>query len=183
MEETTGLPARAGAPAGGGAPGGPEGPPVQRRRRKVLLFRAAGESFALPLERVREVCARSAITRVPRAPSQVLGVMNLRGRPVVLVDLPRCLHLPGGGPDAPQMVLLDLGDQDLSVGLLAERIDQVAEMEAPGALGGPGPDGPGGAEGRDLVEVGGHVATLLDPIRLLAPALPGVASGGAGEAA
>jgi purine-binding chemotaxis protein CheW len=149
----------------------------------VLLFGVAGEWFALPLDRVREVCPRAAITRVPRAPSQVLGVMNLRGQPVVLVDLPRCLNLPGGGPDAPQVVLLDLGDQDLAVGLLADRIDQVVEVEAQGPAGGHGPEGPGGEGGPELVELGGHVATVLDPIRLLGPALPGVASGGSGEAA
>jgi purine-binding chemotaxis protein CheW len=149
----------------------------------VLLFRAAGECFALALDRVREVCPRTAITRVPRAPSQVLGVMNLRGRPVVLVDLPRCLNLPGGGPDAPQMVLLDLGDPDLAVGLLADQIDQVAEVDVQGPGGAPGPEGPAGVEGAELVEVGGHVATLLDPMRLLVPSLPGVAGGSPGEAA
>ena len=180
--EFTGPPALAGAPPAAGAPLVPEGIPTARRR-KALLFRVAGECFALPLERVREVCPRTAITRVPRAPSQVIGVMNLRGRPVVLVDLPRCLNLPGGGPDAPHMVLLDLGDQDLAVGLLADRIDQVVEMDGPGPGGTPVSGRPGGADGPDLVELGGHVATLLDPMRVLAPALPGVASGGMGEAA
>ena len=149
-------------------------------RRKVLLFRAAGEWFALPLERVREVCPRAGVTRVPRAPAPVLGVMNLRGRVVTVVDLARCLGLPAEGEAGPHLVLLDLGDPDLSVGLPADRIDQVADLD-PGAPGGSGrPEGAGGADGAELLEVGGHVATLLDPVRVLAPVLLGVPGEGSG---
>jgi len=170
------LPARAGTPAPAAA--GPALPAVPRR--KLLLFRAAGEWFAVALDRVREVCPRSSITRVPRAPAQVLGVMNLRGRAVVLVDLPRCLSLPAGGADADHVILFDLGDPDLAVGVLADRIDQVVEVEVKGPAG--SPDRGEGVEGPELVEAKGHVATLLDPTRVVAVALPGAASGGAGDA-
>ncbi len=182
MAELTGLPAGTGVPAPGGGAAAPE-PPRGAARRKMLLFRGGGEWFALALERVREVCPRGGITRVPRAPAQVLGVMNLRGRAVVLVDLPHCLGLPAGGAEAPHVVLLDLGDPDLAVGVLAERIDQVVEVEWRGPAGPAGPDGAGGVEGPELVEVEGHVATALDPMRVLAVALPGVVTGGAGDAA
>ncbi len=179
----TDLPAR--ASAGPPEPAGPGGPPpaAEVPRRKVLLFQAAGEWFALPLDRVREVCPRAAITRVPRAPAQVLGVMNLRGRAAVLLDLPRCMDLPAGEGGAEQVVLFDLGDPDLAVGVLADRVDQVVEVEMRGTAGSPGPAGSGGdGEGAELVEAKGHVATLLDPTRVMAIALPGVAGGGAGEA-
>lgn len=176
MVELSGVPARV---EGSGPGGGPQLPslPPEAPRRKVLLFRAAGEWFAMGLDRVREICPRAPITRVPRAPAQVLGVMNLRGRPVVLVDLPHCLGLRAGGADAPQVVLLDLGDPDLAVGVLAERIDQVVEVELRGG------EDAGGAEGPELVEVQGRVATLVDPVRALARALPNVAGGGPGVAA
>ena len=140
MLEVTGFPAPLGA-----APPVPAAAP----RRKVLVFRAAGEWFAVALARVREVCPRAPVTRVPRAPAQVLGVMNLRGRVVTLVDLARCLDLPADGGAGAHVVLLDLGDPDLAVGLVADRIDQV-------------------------VEIGGRAVTLLDPVQVLAQALPGV---------
>ena len=182
MAEVTGLPAALGASAPGSGPA-VSGDLPEAPRRKVLLFRVAGEWFAITLDGVREICSRTAITRVPRAPAPVIGVMNLRGRAVILLDLPRCLGLPAGGGGAPHVVLLDLGDPDLAVGVLADRIDQVVEVELRGPAGALGPDGPGGAEGPQLVEVEGHVATLLDPMRVLAQALPGVAGGGAGETA
>lgn len=175
MTDLTGLPARIGDAAVALAAPAP--------RRKVLLFRAAGEWFALPLERVREVCPRAGVTRVPRAPAPVIGVMNLRGRVVTVVDLARCLGLPADGQAGPHLILLDLGDPDLSVGLPADRIDQVAEVD-PVPPGGPyRPEGAGGADGAELLEVGGHVVTLLDPVRSLAPVLLGVPGegGAAGE--
>lgn len=175
------LPARVEAAvpeaAGRAVPAAPSG----GLRRKVLLFRTVGEWFGLPLDRVREVCSRAAITRVPRAPAQVLGMMNLRGRPVVLLDLPRCLDLPGGGGDADHVILFDLGDPDLTVGILADGVDQVVEVEVRGSEGSSGPGGDVAGEGSELVEAKGHVATLLDPVRVMAVALPGVVGGGAGE--
>ncbi len=174
LGDVTGLPARIGemgVAAGAPAP-----------RHKVLFFRAAGEWFALGLQHVREVCPRSLITRVPRAPGPVVGVMNLRGRVVTVVDLARCLDLPASGETASQVVLLDLGDPELSVGLLAERIDQVVEVEP--AFAGPPPraETAGGREGPELLDVGGRVATVLDPARVLGSLLGGVGEGmGAGQ--
>jgi hypothetical protein len=93
--------------------------------------------------------------------------MNLRGRVVTVVDLARCLDLAADGRDAPHVVLLELGDPDLSVGVLAERVDQVVDVEGRGGAGGDA----------DLLEVAGRVATRLDPARVLAPVL----AGGQGE--
>jgi len=173
MLEVTGLPAPLGA-----APPVPAAAP----RRKVLVFRAAGEWFAVALARVREVCPRAPVTRVPRAPAQVLGVMNLRGRVVTLVDLARCLDLPADGGAGAHVVLLDLGDPDLAVGLVADRIDQVVDLypdAAAGALPPAAADGGGtpGAWGKhdpQVVEIGGRAVPLLDPVQVLAQALPGV---------
>jgi purine-binding chemotaxis protein CheW len=53
-----------------------------------VVFRVAGERYALPLEAVREVVLpQPPFARVPRASVVVLGVMNLRGRVVAVVDL------------------------------------------------------------------------------------------------
>ena len=180
MAELTGSLARPGPAPPGDGPDVRE-PPRAVPRCKMLLFRAGGELFALALERVREVCPRAAITRVPRAPAQVLGIMNLRGRAITLVDLPRCLGLPAGAADPPHVIVLDLRDPELAVGVLAEGIHQVAEVELRGTGGGSGPDGFGGAEGPELVEVSGRVATVLDPVRALAGTFPGVGTAGAGD--
>ncbi len=61
---------------------------------QVVVFRLAGGEFAAPIEQVQEIIRPGAITRVPRAPDWVEGVINLRGNLVPVVDLRRRLGLP-----------------------------------------------------------------------------------------
>ncbi len=59
-----------------------------------VVFRVAGERYAIPLEAVREVVVpQPPFARVPRAPEAVRGVMNLRGRVVAVVDLAQLVGL------------------------------------------------------------------------------------------
>jgi purine-binding chemotaxis protein CheW len=57
----------------------------------------AGQLFGLPIDRVHEVFVASAITSVPLAPREVLGLLNLRGRVITAVCLRRRLGLPDPG--------------------------------------------------------------------------------------
>jgi purine-binding chemotaxis protein CheW len=54
---------------------------------QYLTFRLDEELFALEIEKVREVLDITAITRVPRMPGFMLGVINLRGSVAPVVDL------------------------------------------------------------------------------------------------
>lgn len=55
--------------------------------RRILMFKLSGERFGLPLEAVDEVRRLPGkLTRLPKAPPFVLGVMNLRDRAVPVVD-------------------------------------------------------------------------------------------------
>lgn len=52
-----------------------------------LVFALGATEYAMPVERVREIIGLLPITRVPRLPESVRGVVNLRGRVVPVVDL------------------------------------------------------------------------------------------------
>ena len=54
---------------------------------QYLTFRLGEEVFALDISQVREVLDYTAITRVPRMPEFMRGVINLRGSVVPVVDL------------------------------------------------------------------------------------------------
>jgi purine-binding chemotaxis protein CheW len=54
----------------------------------------AGQTFGVAIGRVREVFAPERLTRVPLAPREVSGVLNLRGRIVTAVDMRERLGLP-----------------------------------------------------------------------------------------
>ena len=61
-------------------------------QRRLLVFRLGNTRLALPLSAVREVVeVPTLLSKVPRAPAALLGIMNLRGRVVAVVDLAQAL--------------------------------------------------------------------------------------------
>ncbi|MFZ5693573.1 MAG: chemotaxis protein CheW [Pseudomonadota bacterium] len=83
--------------------------------------------FGLPISRVQDVFVLHQMTRVPLAPDDIAGVINLRGRIVTAIDLRRRLGLPG-----------DPGRGAMAVGIESEGesyglvIDGVGEVIKPG---------------------------------------------------
>jgi chemotaxis signal transduction protein len=59
----------------------------------ALLIPVGDDTYALPLDRVREVAVEPRVTELPTAPPAVLGVFNLRGEIVPLFDTGRLLGL------------------------------------------------------------------------------------------
>ncbi len=68
----------------------------------VLTLTVAGQLCGVPVLAVRDVLGPQTITRIPLAPPEVAGSLNLRGRIVTAIDLRRRLSLasrpPGGKP-------------------------------------------------------------------------------------
>lgn len=62
--------------------------------RQVLTFQLENEIFGVDILRVREIRGWSAVTGVPETPAHVLGVLNLRGAIVPVIDLRARLGLP-----------------------------------------------------------------------------------------
>ncbi len=54
---------------------------------KYLTFHLAGEVYGLPILKVQEIIRMMKITRVPRAPGFVLGVVNLRGKVIPIINM------------------------------------------------------------------------------------------------
>lgn len=102
-----------------------------------VLFSVGGERCGLPLQSVREVVLPPPrFTHVPRAPSVVAGVMNLRGRVVLVVKLAGLLGTAAPGtPATERVLLLDRGRRDL--GLLVTAVEGIEPLDRVGPLAGP----------------------------------------------
>lgn len=98
-------------------------------QRSVLLTCLDGERFGFPLEDVVEVLPAMASTPLPHAPPAILGVVNLRGDPLPLIDLR--VRLGGGlttpDPEDHVVVCRILGRQ---VGVWVDRAVEVASVDA-----------------------------------------------------
>ncbi len=87
-----------------------------------------GQLFGLPIRRVQDVFTPERVTRVPLAPPEVAGVLNLRGRIVTLIDLRHQLGLDRGAPKGPGMAIgIELRGE--SYGLLIDSIGEVLQLD------------------------------------------------------
>lgn len=83
--------------------------------------------FGLPIARVQDVFMPERLTRVPLAPDEVAGVLNLRGRIVTAIDMRARLGLPKAETDKPPMAVgVDLRGE--SYGLLIDSIGEVMKL-------------------------------------------------------
>ena len=85
--------------------------------------------FGLPIDRVRDVFIASALTRVPMAPREIVGLLNLRGRVVTAMCLRRRLGLPDRPEDGRNMAV-GLDQQGESYGLLVDQVGEVMKLAA-----------------------------------------------------
>ena len=80
--------------------------------------------FGIPVLEVRDVLASQRITRVPLAPPEVAGSLNLRGRIVTAIDIRIRLGLPDAGDATGRMsVVVDYGGE-----LYSLMVDSVGEV-------------------------------------------------------
>lgn len=98
---------------------------------QYLIFLVAGDEYAAPVSRLREVVSFPGATRVPAAPACIRGVMNLRGRVVPVVDLAVKLGQPEAATTRWTCVLLIdvlIDGEPVTLGLLTERVGHVIEL-------------------------------------------------------
>jgi purine-binding chemotaxis protein CheW len=86
-----------------------------------------GQLFGLPISRVQDVFAPDRLTRVPLAPPEIAGLLNLRGRIVTAIDLRRRLGLGAPAGDAPRMAV-GVEWKGESYGLLIDAIGEVLKL-------------------------------------------------------
>lgn len=105
-----------------------QGQPAEARGRadsptKVCLLTIGGEVYAVDLRHVREVFEVDVITPVPGVPSALVGVTNVRGAVIPVMDLRRMLNMPTAGPLPPYAVIIKHGNHQ--VGVLVERVPEI----------------------------------------------------------
>jgi purine-binding chemotaxis protein CheW len=87
----------------------------------------AGQLFGLPIDKVHDVFVPDRLTRVPLAPPEVAGVLNLRGRIVTAIDMRRRLGLPPRESGAPAMAV-GIDWRGESYGLLVDTVGEVLKL-------------------------------------------------------
>jgi purine-binding chemotaxis protein CheW len=95
---------------------------------KYLTFHLAGEEFGLPIMKVQEIIGLMPVTRVPRLPDYVRGVINLRGRIHPTVDLRLKFGLPAtADTERTCIIVVEVATErgHVNMGVI---VDEVAEV-------------------------------------------------------
>jgi chemotaxis signal transduction protein len=77
---------------------------VTKEDNQVLVTLTVGEQLCgVPVLAVRDILGEQTITRIPLAPGEIAGSLNLRGRIVTAIDLRKRLRLPPAPPGQARM--------------------------------------------------------------------------------
>jgi len=94
-----------------------------------VTFSLADETYAIDVLQVQEVLKLTEITPVPGVPDYILGIINLRGDVVTVIDARRRLSLPVREPDeSSRIVIIDVDNQN--IGILVDSVAEVVQIPA-----------------------------------------------------
>ncbi len=97
--------------------------------RTLVTLTIADQLCGVPVLSVRDILGEQPITRIPLAPPEIAGSLNLRGRIVTAIDLRCRLGVPPPPPGTPRMSVVTEQGGDL----YALLVDQVSEVMTPPA--------------------------------------------------
>lgn len=108
-------------------------PPVQAAAEPslVLTFQLGGELFAITIRTIKEIIEYRRPTEVPAMPAAVLGVINLRGAVVPVMDLQlRLGRAPAAVGRRTCIVIVEIadGDEAQTVGVVVDAVSEVLEI-------------------------------------------------------
>lgn len=113
-------------------------PDIEANENQFVTFSVAGEIFAAPMAPVQEIIRVPTLAQVPLAPPSLLGLANLRGRILPIVNLRRIFRLPDiEDTEATRALVINLGTP---LGFVVDRVASViavdeGEIEAAAAIG------------------------------------------------
>ena len=134
--------------------------PTQMHR--LLLFGAAERLYACEIEAVREIIPTRPATRLPGAPEYVLGLINLRGTLVTVVDLARRLGRRAADAGEGSIVLVEVGPKVVGLAVDDVRDVQAVASEAIDAADASVAEQAAAGVVRGVAHLAGEVAVLVD---------------------
>jgi len=139
--------------------------------QQLLTFVLGGETYGVDILRVQEMRGWSSVTQVPHSPTHVLGVLNLRGSVVPIVDLRKYFDLKQVEYSAVTVIIVlsvQDGDGRRDVGIVVDGVSEVVDVKTAAVQ--PPPDlGSSAATDhiRGILPVSELMIVLLDVDRLV----------------
>lgn len=101
--------------------------------QQYVTFYLGDELFGFEVTRTREILTLAPITKVPQSPEYLLGVINLRGQVVPVIDMRLKLGLPAGDETEETCIIVvevEIDGEVMVVGALADAVREVQDIHA-----------------------------------------------------
>ncbi|NUM87840.1 MAG: purine-binding chemotaxis protein CheW [Bdellovibrionales bacterium] len=95
---------------------------------RFLSFSLGQEEYAMPLLKVREVIAMPEVTPIPQTPSFFLGIMNLRGQVISILDLRTKLGIKPANGSETAVIICELSP--VCLGVVVDSVNAVLSPKA-----------------------------------------------------
>lgn len=102
---------------------------VDDKHFQCVTFRLADEVYGINVMLVQEVLRWTEIAPVPGAPDYVLGIINLRGNVVTVIDTRLRLGLPAREPDDSSRIVIIEAERQV-VGILVDSVAEVMDLSS-----------------------------------------------------
>ncbi|MFH2137895.1 MAG: chemotaxis protein CheW [Candidatus Omnitrophota bacterium] len=96
---------------------------------QMVIFRIQDEEFGVEISQVKEILKLVPITRMPKAPVFIEGVINLRGQIITVVDLAKRFDLDSlGRTETTRIMVVEVGEN--TVGMIVDSVSEVIRLSA-----------------------------------------------------
>jgi len=99
---------------------------------KYLTFELGGEVYGLEILKVQEIIGMMGVTRVPKTPEFVRGVINLRGQVIPVIDLRVKFGLDGKEDSKKTCIIVvqvARSDSEVTMGIIVDEVSEVMDIE------------------------------------------------------
>ncbi len=146
----------------------PDQAPAIEENQVLVTLTVGDQLCGVPVLAVRDVLGEQTITRIPLAPPEIAGSLNLRGRIVTAIDLRQRLRLPPVPAGQPRMsVVADQGGELYA--LLVDQVSEVLSLDAAAFERSPPTlDKTWAAFSTGIFRLDGRLLVVLDVAKLLA---------------
>jgi purine-binding chemotaxis protein CheW len=100
---------------------------------KYLTFKLAEEEYGLEILKVQEIIQMQTVTRVPRTPDYVRGVINLRGKVIPVVDLRKKFGLDVSKDTEKTCIIvvqITHGESKVTTGIIIDEVKEVLDIKS-----------------------------------------------------
>ena len=96
---------------------------------QLVIFQLGGEEFGVEIMQVQEIIRMPEITRIPQSPEYVEGVINLRGKIIVVINLDNRFALNSKElDDDSRIIIVEVGDN--VIGIIVDSVSEVLRLSA-----------------------------------------------------